>query len=122
MTVAQMNTPDCRNFEARLEALASDFFARHSMTPLGEVRYFGVDPKGAGRLFLAFFRGEGFLLKIRTVDGAADVLIGPASARLEWQDDGWLWPAQVAQMAVKEAPEMDELVSLRNKLKNVGWA
>ncbi|GLQ52335.1 hypothetical protein ACFFJT_01340 [Dyella flava] len=90
MNLGQINTLECRRFEARLASLASGFFARYSITPVGDPCYYGVDPKGGGRLFLAFFQGEGFLLKIRTVDGAADVLIGPMGAPLEWQDDGWL--------------------------------
>ena len=100
MSAGQANTPECRNFEARLTPLVSDFLGRYSMTPVGEARYCGVDPKGGGRLFLAFFGCDGFLLKIRTVDGAADVLLGPVGAPLEWLDDGWFWPTQIAQLAV----------------------
>lgn len=122
MSEGQMNTPEGRNFEAKLTPLMSDFRRRHSMVPLGEVRYFGVDPKGGGRLFLAFFKSTNFLLKVRTVDGAADVLLGAAGASLQWQDDGWFWPAQVPTSSIENAPDIGELTSLRDQLKSVGFA
>lgn len=116
MTKGQANIPECWNFEAKLAPLIGEFLVRHSMTPLGSVRYYGSDPKG-GRLFLAFFQGEGFLLKVRTVDGAADILVGSQSAPLEWDDIGWLWPHNVPQMGWYKGPGADELILLRDHLK-----
>jgi len=121
MSAGQINTPECRDFEARLTPLANHFFERYSMTPVGEVRYCGADPKAGGRLFLAFFRCDDFLLKIRAVDGVVDLLLGLIDAPLEWQDDGWFWPTQLTQMAVQRVPGTDELIALRDRLKDIGW-
>ncbi|WP_109127395.1 hypothetical protein [Dyella sp. C11] len=121
MNEGQVNAPEARNFEARLTPLMADFRLRHSMVPVDEVRYFGIDPKGGGRLFLAFFKSANFLLKVRTVDGAADVLLGPVGATLQWQDDGWFWPSQVAGTSIENAPDIGELTSLRDQLKGVGF-
>jgi hypothetical protein len=116
MTQGQTNTPECQKFEDNLAPLIGDFLARHSMTPLGCVRYYGSDPKGGG-LFLAFFQGEGFLLKVRAVDGAADILIGSQNAPLEWEDNGWFWPHTVPELGGYKGPGTDELILLRDQLK-----
>jgi hypothetical protein len=76
MSEGLVNTPECKVFKARLPSLMTDFNGQYSMEPVDEVRYFGVDPKGGGRLFLAFFKSTSFTLKVGMVDGAADVLLG----------------------------------------------
>jgi hypothetical protein len=121
MSAGQVGTPEGRSFEAKLTPLMAAFRLRHSMVPVGEVQYFGVDPKGGGRLFLAFFESATFALKIRTVDGAADVLLGPPGAPLEWQDDGWLWPTQMSRLTIESALDIGELISLRDQLKGAGF-
>ncbi len=104
MSAGQIGTPEGRSFEAKLTPLMADFRLRHSLVPVRDVQYFDVDPKGGGRLFLAFFESSTFMLKVRTVDGAADVLVGPPGAPLEWEDDSWLWPTQVSRLAIENAP------------------
>lgn len=46
MSEGTANTGECQVFEAKLTSLMADFTRRHSMVPVGENRYFGVDPKG----------------------------------------------------------------------------
>lgn len=121
MSDGQANTPECQIFEAKLTALMADFIREHSMVPVGEIRYFGVDPKGGGRLFLAFFKSADFILKVRTVDGAADILLAPPGAPLRWQDEGWLWPAQAEHLTSEKALDAGELAALRDQLKSVGF-
>jgi hypothetical protein len=121
MTIAWNDKPECQTFKARLMPLMSEFLIRHSMRPYADVWYFGVDPKGGGRLCLAHFQSERFLLKIRTSDAAAQIFVGLPGASLRWTTDGWFLPSQVAQAALPWAPEASELISLSERLKDVGW-
>jgi hypothetical protein len=121
MPIAWNDKPECKTFESRLMPLVSEFLTRHSMKPLGDIWYFGVDPKSGGRLFLAHFQGDRFWLKVRTSDAAADVLVGLPGASTRWVADGWFSLSQVAQASLPWAPEPSELMSLRDRLNDVGW-
>jgi hypothetical protein len=120
MSEGQINTPGCRKFEAALMPQISGFLARHSMAKVGDVRYYGPDPKG-GYLYLVFFQGERFLMQLRTVDGAAEVLIGPLNASREWTDEGWFWPNSISRMSEYQGPSAGELNLLRDQITELLW-
>jgi hypothetical protein len=121
MTIAWNDKPECRTFKNRLMPLVSEFIARHSMSPLDDVWCFAVDPQSGGRRFLTHFQNAQFLLKIRTIDAVAEVLVGLPGASLRWASYGWLSPSEVAQMPLPWAPEVCELISLSGRLQGVGW-
>jgi hypothetical protein len=120
MSSFQINTPGCRKFEAALVPQIAGFLATYSMTQLGEVRHYGTDPKG-GYLYLMFFRGPGCLMQLRTVDGAAEVLVGPLGAPQEWTDEGWYWPNSAYQISGYCGPGMGELKLLRDQVTELMW-
>ena len=116
-------------FSARVQSLAGVLLAKFGLRQVGPVQDHGSDPKGAGRLYLAFYEAPGYFLKIRTVDGAAEVLTGASSAPLDWSDldakekRAWFWPSDSASgMGVGEIPSQD-LLELRDILTDghAGW-
>lgn len=120
MSSFQINTPGCRKFKAALIPQIAGFLATYSMNPLEEVRYYGPDPKG-GHLYLMFFMSPGCLMQLRTVDGAAEVLVGPLNALREWTDEGWYWPDFAYQISDYSGPATDELKLLRNQITDLMW-
>ena len=120
MSKFQINTPGCRKFETALIPQISGFLLKHSMTQLGGVRYYGTDPKG-GYLYLMFFQGQRCLIQLRTVDGAAEVIVGPLQAPREWTDVGWFWPSSVSRTTEYSGPSTDELNFLRDKITELLW-
>jgi len=96
------------------------FLTQYSMIKLGDVRYHGPDPKG-GYLYLMFFRGPSCLMQVRTVDGAAEVLVGPLNAPQDWTDEGWYWPNVAYQIGDYCGPGTGELKLLRDQITELLW-
>jgi hypothetical protein len=120
MSTFETNTPGCRKFEDALAPQIAEFLAKYSMTQLGDVRYYGPDPKG-GYLYLMFFSSPSCLMKVRTVDGAAEVLVGPLIAPREWGDEGWCWPNLICQMSDYSGPGTGELKLLQGQITELIW-
>jgi hypothetical protein len=117
-------TSECSRFAERANLYLAPLLKRYGFTQASPVEYFGVDPKGAGKLCMALFESVEVRLLVRTRDGTAEVLVGPRSSAASWQDDGWLWPHQIDSAALRGAPSQAELIELRDNLSNslVGWA
>lgn len=116
----QINTPGSRKFEAALIPQIARFLATYSMTQIEQVRYYGSDPRG-GNLYLMFFKSPSCLMQLRTVDGAAEILIGPLNAPREWTDDGWFWPNSAYQIRDYSGPGTGELRLLRDQITELMW-
>jgi hypothetical protein len=82
----RLDTPESKRFAATVRPLLEPFLARFHLTQVGPIRYYGDDPKAAGRLFLMFFESPVCRLKVRTVDGGVELLIGATNAPLVWSD------------------------------------
>ena len=70
---AKLDTQEGKRFLDKALPIAAPFLEQHRLRQSGPVLYWGVDPKGAGRLFTVFFVGPAFQLKVSTSDGAAEV-------------------------------------------------
>jgi hypothetical protein len=82
----RLDTPECKRFAATVHPLLEPFLARFHLTQVGPIRYYGDDPKAAGRLFLMFFESTVCRLKLRTVDGGVEILVGASDAPLVLSD------------------------------------
>lgn len=128
-TSFRTDTPGSLAFSAKVQSSAGAVLTKFGLRQVGSAQDHGSDPKGAGRLYLAFYEAQGYFLKIRTVDGAAEVLTGGPGAPLDWSDldaDGkraWFWPSDSeSETGVGRIPSQD-LSELRDILSegHVGW-
>lgn len=125
----RFDTPGGLAFSAKVQALAGAWLTKFGLRQVGPVQDHGSDPKGAGRLYLAFYEGPGYLLKIRTADGATEVLTGTPSAPSDWSDldaDGkraWFWPSESPLESGKGEIPQQVLLELQDILSDghVGW-
>ncbi|GFZ87642.1 hypothetical protein [Dyella caseinilytica] len=120
MSAFQINTPGCQKFQTAIIPQIAGFLTKYSMSQLEKVRYYGPDPKG-GYLYLMFFQSPSCLMQLRTVDGAAEILVGPMNAPREWTDEGWYWPNSVYQMSDYSGPGTGELKLLRDQITDLMW-
>lgn len=120
MSTYEIDTPGCRRFENALMPQIAGFLTKYSMRKLGDVRYYGPDPRG-GYLYLMFFQSPGGLMQLRTTDGAAEILAGPLNAPQEWTDEGWYWPNVVYQIGDYNGPCTGELKLLRDQITELMW-
>ena len=93
----------------RLIADLSHILATDAMSFV-ESAEIGVDPKGAGYIRWALFRGTSHALLVRARDGATEVLVGPLDSVGGFSDEGWVWPSMLDETSK----------SLRNWLEQAG--
>ena len=117
------HTQECNRFIEKALPLMSAFVRQYSLKQVGPVHYFGVDPKGAGRLFMVFFRATQFQMQLSTSDGAAEIKVSKVGVPLEPANSGWLWPSQSESVLGHDSPRCAELVCLQRALSEagVGW-
>ncbi|MBK9578564.1 MAG: ADP-ribosylglycohydrolase family protein [Fibrobacterota bacterium] len=125
----RIDTPGSQAFSASVQSLAGALLAKYGLRQVGPVQDHGSDPKGAGRLYLAFYEAPGYFLKIRTTDGAVEVLTGASSAPLDWSDldagekRAWFWPSDSESETGVVKISSQDLLELRDNLSDghVGW-
>ena len=113
-------TPECEQFTRTCAPLWRPTFDEISLRPVGPVRFYGSDPKGAGSLFLAFFASQSVVVRVRTVDGAVDVMAGPVGTPPDGSDSGWFWTRQTREALGLPAPHAQALVALEARLREAG--